>query len=218
MTLEPANRTRYHQRFRSNPTFTTRPRRAFLSTMAWRSCFFIALFMSTAVAPTALWAQDALAEAKALYSSAAYEEALAMLDRLEDGRLEDVGIEVSLYRMFCLLVLDRIDEAEAVILELVTADPFFVPTTDQASPRIRSMFGDRRRALIPSIAWRMYADARAGFDRKDPGVAERFDRIVRLLDEPGLTTDSTVADLRILAAGFRDLVNAAAEGAPATAR
>ena len=70
--------------------------------------------------------QDSLARAKDLYSSAAYDEALAMLDGLQAGSsagasasaAEDSGriaAEVWLYQAFCLLALGRTDEAKKVI-------------------------------------------------------------------------------------------------------
>ncbi|HEX7138926.1 MAG TPA: hypothetical protein VF219_13795, partial [Vicinamibacterales bacterium] len=55
-------------------------------------------------AATALGAadQDALVQAKALYTAAAYDEALALLSQL-DGESVSGSIEAKQYRAFCLL-------------------------------------------------------------------------------------------------------------------
>ncbi len=179
--------------------------------MAWRFSLSLTIAVVLAVPPPAGAQQDTLDVAKALYGSAAYDEALAMLERLDSGSVEEVGIEVSLYRMFCLLVLDRKDEADLVIDEMVTADPFYVPATDKTSPRIRGIFEEGRRAVLPRVAWRMYATARAAFGEKEEGTAAQFERLVALLDDPVLAADPAFADLRILAAGFRDLASASSE-------
>ena len=77
----------------------------------------ISLTMAGAVA-----AQGSLADARALYSSAAYDEALAMLNGLHasDQRPEDGGA-IDQYRALCLLALGRTDEARHAIEAIVTA-------------------------------------------------------------------------------------------------
>ncbi|MGE0703712.1 MAG: hypothetical protein AB7F99_05845 [Vicinamibacterales bacterium] len=168
-----------------------------LSIAAW-------LFLTAA----GLAQQDGLDQAKALYGSAAYDEALAMLDRLQAGTLEETGKEVALYRMFCLLVLDRRDEAAVVIEEIVTSDPFYLPAAGQASPRIRGIFEEGRKALLPVVARQLYVDAKEALALHDPTATAQFDRLVRLLADPGLQNDGTLADLRFLATEFRDLAEA----------
>src|SRR5438034_772195 len=54
-----------------------------------------------------------------------------------------------------------------------------------------------------------FADAKSAFDRKDlTTAAAGFDRVIALLDD-GDVEDPTLADLRTLATGFRDLTHAA---------
>jgi hypothetical protein len=107
--------------------------------------------------------------------------------------------------VFCLLALNRRAEADAAIQGMVEADPLYQPSETQASPRIRAVFRDVRRSVLPAIAQRAYADAKGAFDRKDPQAAAKFTRLIALLDDPELAGQATFADLRTLATGFRDL-------------
>ncbi len=169
--------------------------------------------------------QDSLARAKELYSSAAYDEALAMLDGLQAGSsagasasaAEDSGriaAEVWLYQAFCLLALGRTDEAKKVIERMVTADPLHRLSDAQASPRVMSVFQDVRRAVLPSAAQRAYAEAKQTFDRKDPRASAQFERVLALIDDPDMQGTAT-PDFRTLVVGFRDLSLAVA---PSTAQ
>jgi tetratricopeptide (TPR) repeat protein len=182
---------------------------------AGRSRLVLALVAWLAFQAASAASQDTLAHAKDLYGSAAYDEALAILDRLQAGADGDTATEVALYRVFCLLVLERSDEAEKVIEGMVTADPFYLPADDQASPRIRSIFQDVRRSLLPGIVQRSYAEAKAAFNRKDREAAARFERVIALIDDPELRGVTALADLRTLASEFRDLSEAVASTAAA---
>ena len=157
-------------------------------------------------------AQDTIGRAKELYLSASYDEALAVLDRLQYEATGSAATEVAQYRVFCLLALDRTDEARKAIVTIVNADPFYHPSDVDTSPRVRSVFEEVRRPLLPAIVQRLYTDARAAFDRKDAQATAQFDRVIALLDDPDLKGTSA-ADLRTLAAGFRDLSKAAAAAA-----
>jgi TonB family protein len=158
---------------------------------------------------------DALARAKELYLSASYDEALAMLDNLRDASPGDAETEVAQYRVFCLVALDRGDEARKAIEAIVQADPFYHPPEEQTAPRILHVFEQVRRAVLPALVERSYAEAKAAFDRKDPGAAARFERVLTLLDDPDMK-GSALSDLRTVASGFRDLSRTVAP-APAMA-
>jgi len=147
----------------------------------------------------------ALARAKDLYLSAAYEDALMVLSNVKPDVSASEAIEAAEYRVFCLLALNRRAEADAAIQGMVEADPLYQPSEAQASPRIRAVFRDVRRSVLPSIAQRAYADAKGAFDRKDTQAAAKFTRLIALLDDPELAGQATFADLRTLATGFRDL-------------
>ena len=168
-------------------------------------------FLECAVAAGA---QDTLARAKDLYGLAAYDEALAVLNRLETAS-PAVSSEAAGYEVLCLLALGRTDAAEKAIEALVKADPLYRPSESIMSPRTRSKFDAVRRELLPGIAQQTYDKAKAAFDRKEPAVAlAEFDRVVALLDEPGLAAQPNMADLRRLAIGFRDLSKASVVEAP----
>jgi tetratricopeptide (TPR) repeat protein len=159
---------------------------------------------------SAAQAQETIQQVKALYASAAYEDALSMLSRLQAGNRRP---EYEQYRVFCLVALGRTVEAEKAIAAVVEADPTFVPDPAEASPRIRDMFARTRRALVPEIAQRMYQDARAAFDRKETAAASsQFESLVQLIDSTAIAPDDEpmLSELRLLAAGFLDLTKAAA--------
>jgi hypothetical protein len=164
--------------------------------------------------------QETLARAKDLYLSAAYDEALAVLDRLQTDSPRDGATEVAQYRVFCLLALERSDEARKAIEDIVVADPFYRPSESQTSPRIRTVFQETRKALLPSIVQHSYADAKASFEKKDPKAVAQFDRVLALIDDPDMRGVPQAADLRTVVSGFRDLsvaMSSAAASVPAPA-
>lgn len=143
---------------------------------------------------------------KDLYRSAAYEEALAVLDQMAKEPGPNNPVEAREYRLLCLIALERRVEARDAIASMVNADPFY--QLSQASPRVRTMFKDVRQSLLPTIAQQAYADAKAAFDRKDPESGSQFERVLNLLNDPDIEGTSTVADLRTVASAFRDLSQA----------
>jgi TonB family protein len=161
-----------------------------------------------------LSAQDALARAKDLYLAAAYDEALVVLDRLRTEAPRETTTEIAQYRVFCLLALDRGDEARKAIEDIVNADPFYRPSETQTSPRIRNVFQDTRKALLPALVQRGYAEAKVSFENKDPKAVAQFDRVLALMDDPDLKGIAQLSDLRTVVSGFRDLSKAMASAPP----
>jgi TonB family protein len=162
-------------------------------------------------------AQDTLARAKDLYVQANYDEALVVLARLRATAPASESSEVAGYQVLCLLAVGRKDEAVKAIEALVKADPMYQPSASTVSPRTRATFDAVRQALLPEIVQGMYDKAKAAFDRKELSVAEaEFNRVLTVLDEPGIADLQNMADLRRLAGGFRDLSKAATEIAPAS--
>src|SRR5258705_2854529 len=97
-------------------------------------------------------AADDLSTARDLYASAAYEEALAALNRVRAaGTPKADAFAVEQYRAFCLLALGRGIEAQSAIESLVVADPLYQPSSSDVSPRVRTAFSEVRRRLLPSI-------------------------------------------------------------------
>jgi tetratricopeptide (TPR) repeat protein len=155
--------------------------------------------------------QDSLTRARGLYESADYEQALQLLDVLKG---QNASTEVAAYQMFCLVALGRKDEARVAIEAIVRVDPLFRPSESQVSPRIRSFFDDVRRPLLPEIVKSSYGKAKAAFDHQEWAAAQtEFDRVIALIDETA-GSDPSAADLRTLAAGFRDLAKSASKPAP----
>jgi hypothetical protein len=155
--------------------------------------------------------RDGIGEARTLYASARYDEALAVLNDLRPatapGATTDVR-SIEQYRSLCLLALGRGSEAETAIAAVVTADPGYLPGDAEASPRVRAAFSDVRKKLLPDIAAKRYADAKATFDRKEyPRATQQFRQVIALIDDPDM--GGRQSDLRTLAAGFLDLSVAA---------
>jgi TonB family protein len=171
----------------------------------WAISAAIVMAMTGGVARAA----DDLSAARELYASAAYEEALAALNRVRAaGAPATDAFAVEQYRAFCLLALGRGAEAQSSIEALVVADPLYQPSSE-VSPRVRTAFSDVRRRLLPSIIPQQYAKAKAAFDRKDYGAAAAgFGQVLRVMADPEvvqLAGQPPLSDLRTLAAGFQEL-------------
>src|SRR5205807_2368275 len=81
--------------------------------------------------------------ARGLYASAAYDEALALLNRMHASERPAAEARViEQYRAFCLLALGRAADAERAIEAVVTAEPSYHPSDNDVSPRIRNAFAD----------------------------------------------------------------------------
>ena len=179
-----------------------------------RAVVAIAVVAWLAASP-GLVAQDTLDRAKDLYNTAAYDEALLVLNRLRQTASSTDSTEIAGYQAFCLLALGRTLDARQAIVALVKSDPLYRLSESSSSPRTRAVFDEIRRELLPTIVQQTYDQAKAAYDRKEPDVAVReFDRVLALLDEPGLSGLPNMEDLRRLATGFRDLSKAAATPPP----
>ena len=78
-----------------------------------------------AAAGSARAADEPLADAKALYAAASFEDALAALGRLDAlGGAAPAALE---YKALCLLALGRTSEAQAVTASLISGTPTYVP-------------------------------------------------------------------------------------------
>jgi hypothetical protein len=183
---------------------------------SWRALWLAGLIVLAATRAVA--ADDSLATARDLYAAAAYEDALAVLNRLGTPGVPGDGPAIGQYRAFCLLALGRVSEAEQAIETLIAAEPSFHPSDADASPRIRSAFSDVRRRMLPAIVQQQYAQAKAAYDKKEFGVAaEGFRQVIGALNDPDLRSAANqppLSDLRTLAAGFGELSASAAAPPP----
>jgi TonB family protein len=166
-------------------------------------------------------AQDAdLSTARDLYASAAYDDALAMLNRLRSAdHPATQSRTIDQYRAFCLLALGRPADAEQAIEAVVAAEPSFQPGEGDASPRIRSAFTTVRRRMLPSIIQQKYAQAKAAFDRKEYAAAsDGFTQVLAALADQDVAAEAKLpplSDLRTLAGGFQELAAKASAPPPA---
>jgi len=177
---------------------------------------FVPIFALLLAAAPATAQQAQLNAARELYSSARYDEALSVLNGLRPADNSDSAEvkSVEQYRSLCLLALGRGSEAEAAIAAVVGADPMYLPSEAEASPRVRGAFSEVRQRLLPEIARSRYAGAKGAYDRKDYGSAEaQFRTVLLLIDDPDM--GGRLGDLRLLVTGFIDLSAAAAAPAPA---
>ena len=165
--------------------------------------------------------QESVEAAEALYASAAYDEALVVLQRLEQAAPTRGEMRViNQQRALCLLALGRTAEAEQAIAAVVNADPMFRPDAASTSPRVRTAFRDVRTKLIPELVAREYIEARRLYDDKAwPDAAAAFERVLSLATDADLTEDQKAAldDKRLLAEGFAKLAHAAATPTPPAA-
>jgi tetratricopeptide (TPR) repeat protein len=159
-----------------------------------------------------LGSQDPLKAVRELYASAAYEDALSAVGKFD---VADPSPEAEQYRVFCLVALGRVAEADQAVERLLTARPEYHPDPSEASPRIRALFTQVRQRIGPALLKRMYQRARAAMERKDrdSAVAE-FEAMLRMADDPDVRTDPATAELKELGSGFLELSRAMPSGTP----
>ena len=167
----------------------------------------ITIVVLLAFAPPLVAAEVSLDDAKKLYEAASFENALTVLGELD----ADAGAsqDAFAYRALCLVALGRSSEAQAVVDALVAKAPMFIPTGDDISPRFVALLNDARRRLLPDITKRLFNDAREQFRAKNQMAArEQFEQVLRLTDVGSWGETSEADNLRTLASGFLELMNA----------
>lgn len=155
-------------------------------------------------------AQESLASARELYASADYRSALTMLNALlaaSPSPQERQSIE--LYRTLCLVAIGNTDEANKAIEAMVARDPLYRPNMEEVPPRLRIVFSDARKRLLPSLIQERYLIAKAAFDRGEMKLAaDGFTQVLMALADPDIAPAAQqppLSDLRVLASGFNDL-------------
>ena len=170
-----------------------------------------------AACPVTGYGQESVQVAQALYASAAYDEALAVLDRIQQQQPAVADTRaVNQQRALCLLALGRAPEAELAIAAVVQADPAYRPD-DSTSPRVRAAFKDVRTRLLPGIIQSQYAEARRLYDARSwKPAAEAFRMVLALSNDPDLDPAQVegLNDLTVLADGFVKLAEVAATPPP----
>ena len=160
---------------------------------------------------------DRLKTARDLYASAAYDEALSELARVERDRpAPAAALETDAYRAFCLIALGRSDEADTILESLVRKDPLLtVDRYPDVSPRIADQFSAVRRRLLPQLIREEYRTARASAAENAPDALLRLTLVRDMLRAAKDIDawDETLDDLRLLVDGFLDLTSHSAGAA-----
>jgi hypothetical protein len=182
-----------------------------------KTLFFVACLLL--LTTPALHAEDSIDVARDLYTAANYEDALAVLSRLDSPSSQPSDrMAINQYRAFCLLALGRMQEAERAIEAVLSVDLLYRPADADMSPRLRSAFAGVRQRILPAIVQQEYVRGKAAFDRQEfPAAVAQFDRVLQALANPDLGITAHVpplSDLRTLASGFRDLSAKAAAPPP----
>jgi tetratricopeptide (TPR) repeat protein len=164
------------------------------------------LLATLGVAPK-LAAQDALQSVRELYASAAYEDALTAVGKIDSPA--EPNIEAEQYRVFCLVALNRMDEAAQAVESVLTLRPEYRPNAADASPRIMAMFSQVRRRMGPVLVKRLYQQGRAAMDRRDRDDAvAQFEAMLRMANDEDVRNEASVSELRELGSGFLELSKA----------
>jgi TonB family protein len=164
-----------------------------------------------------LLAQDSLQKVKDLYSSAAYEDTLTAISSLPPSEPKP---EVEQYRIFSLVALGRVAEAEQAVEAVLTAHPRYHPEDGDASPRIQELFAKVRKRIGPDAVKGMYIEAKAALDKKDrENAVSLFEEMLRIADDPDIKDQPPVGELKLLGSGFLELSRAlpASASAPGSA-
>lgn len=167
----------------------------------------------------ALWAADPLAEVRALYASAAYEDTLALLIKVDDPALQDAADE---YRALCLLALNRDAAAAEAVAAIIRRRPHAPDDLATRAPKFIALYASVRSRVLPSLATATYTTAKNTFEAGDMALAARqFRDALSLLQVTREHAPSAAlpADFEVLASGFlslaeRRLADARAAAAP----
>ncbi len=144
---------------------------------------------------------------KDLYASAAYEDALTAVGRIDSDA--EPNLDAEQYRVFCLVALGRMDEADHAVEALLKARPEYRPDPAQASPRIQTLFTQVRRRVGPALVKSLYQQGRAAMERKDREEAiNQFEAMLRVANDADIRSEASVAELKELGSGFLELSKA----------
>jgi hypothetical protein len=177
-----------------------------------RARLFCAFVICLLAAATGARAQsNQLDDAKTLYDSASFDEALQLLDTLGRTQPENNVEEVQRYRALCLLALNRTNDAQKAIEIVFSRDPLYRLSPGEAPPRMQAAFAEVRKRLLPSVTEQLYASAKLSFDRKEYALAAtQFQDLLTFLDDDDAKSLSSLKEFRMLATGFHDLSASAA--------
>ena len=184
--------------------------------MTMKSMLLLTLVASISSASIAFAGDEPLSDAKALFAAASFDGALAALDRLDSANAAQP--EALEYKALCLLALGRPADAQRITETLVTTVPTFAPSDADLSPKFLQLLTETRRRIVPTIARRLFADARDQYRSKNTADAKRvFEEVMTLAGDRVWRDTAEAEDLRTLASGFLELLDGAAAPAPKAA-
>jgi periplasmic protein TonB len=166
--------------------------------------------------------QDAMSAARDLYASAAYDESLAMLERLRTAEPATADVRtIEEYRAYCLMALGRTEEAQEALVRAISIDPAWEIPPGQLPPRIATMFASVREKTVPVVVRERLTAAKTllAEKRHDQAIVA-FTELLALLDNPSVAklAGDNAADLKLVATGFLDLAREAKSLADARTR
>ncbi len=168
-----------------------------------------ALLIVTGAVAVARGAQDQLNAARDLYASAAYEDALSTLNKIEGELSPEIDRQAREYRAFCLYALNRTSEADSIVETIIRQAPLTPLTAIDASPRLEQRFLQVRKRLLPSLIRERFRSARSALDQKLFAAAEPDLVQARLMigeaNKLGVE-DEALGDLSVLVDGFLQLI------------
>ena len=155
----------------------------------------------TAGRSAAAQVQDHVADAKALYANAAYADALRMLGDAPEP-------EAQHYRALCLLALGRAAEAQQTLDALVTSTPSYAFSSEDLPPRFIALVAQTKEKMLPPLLRRLLSSGREKFRANaHEGARRDFEQLLTLASDPTISELGEVADLRLLASGFIDVIS-----------
>jgi tetratricopeptide (TPR) repeat protein len=149
-----------------------------------RTCARVALLVITASAGLlSQTRQSAIEEARVLYYAAAYEQALAALDRVEPASTNE-ATTAELFRGASLLALGRSEDAEHAFERLVTLRPDLLPEQLDMTPWIASRFAAVRARVLTDRERRERAAGRRRSEAVEPGQPDFYTLADALVSRP----------------------------------
>jgi periplasmic protein TonB len=166
--------------------------------------------------------QDSMSAARDLYATAAYDESLAMLERLRTADPATVDVRtIEEYRAYCLIALGRTEEAQESLVRAISMDPAWEIPPGQVPPRIATMFASVREKTVPvAVRDRLTAAKSLLTEKRHDQAIAAFTELLALLDNPSVAklAGDNAGDLKLVATGFLDLAREAKSLADARPR
>lgn len=156
----------------------------------------LSLVMLLSLLSASAQANETASRAWYLYANAHYEDALLLLDSVDDDALAPLDRQtVREYRALCLLALMRTDSAAAVVADIVDADPLYVPSSEYRPPRFHELVAKVRRERIAELAHARYLLATQAFEAKRLAEAEQtLTSLLRLIERADVIEDAQEAN------------------------